>query len=230
MKIGGFQKTSLLDYPEKLSAIIWTMGCNYHCPFCYNVSLVNQSVTPIDEQEILSFLKQRTKQLEGVVITGGEPLLQEDILKFTKKIKDMGFLVKLDTNGSAPEVLSELLDKQLVDYVAMDIKAPQEKYPELTGIITDITAVQQSIDLLINSDVDYEFRTTIIPEALNKGDIVSIAQWIEGAKMYCLQQFKAETPLLLNSMNQKTPYSKKDILEIVEDIKPYVQFVVVRGV
>ena len=230
MNIGGFQKTSLLDYPEKLSAIIWTIGCNYHCPFCYNVSLVNQSVTPIDEQEILSFLKQRTKQLEGVVITGGEPLLQKDIVTFTKKIKDMGFLVKMDTNGSQPAVLSELLDKHLVDYVAMDVKAPQEKYPELTGIITDIIAVQQSIDLLMNSEVDYEFRTTIIPEFLTKEDIVSIAQWIEGAKTYCLQQFKQDTPLLLTSMNRKTPFSKKDLLDIVEDIKPYVQFVVLRGV
>jgi len=230
MKIGGFQKTSLLDYPDKLSAIIWTVGCNYHCPFCYNVGLVKKSTTPLDEQEILSFLAQRTKQLEGVVITGGEPLLQEDILQFTKKIKDMGFLVKIDTNGSAPEVLSELLDQQLVDFVAMDIKAPQEKYPELTGIITDITAVQQSIDLLMNSDVDYEFRTTVIPEFLNKDDIVNIAKWVEGAKTYCLQQFKADTPTLLDSMTMKTPYEKKVLMEMVEDIKPYVQFVVIRGV
>lgn len=230
MKIGGLQKTSLLDYPEKLSSIIWTVGCNYHCPFCYNINLVNQKITPIAEEEILTFLHQRTKQIEGVVITGGEPLLQEDILSFTKQIKDLGYLIKIDTNGSQPSVLSELLDKRLVDYVAMDIKAPQEKYPELTGIITDLTAVQQSIDLLMNSDVDYEFRTTVIPGFLTKDDIISIARWIEGAKTYCLQQFKTDTPLLLESLQQKAPYSKGEIMDMVEEVKPYVQFVVVRGV
>ena len=230
MKLGGLQKTSLLDYPDKLSAILWTIGCNFHCPFCYNVHLVEGTVTPLPEEEVLEFLKKRKHQLDGVVLTGGEPLLQADILSFTKKLKDMKYLIKIDTNGSCPAVLSDLLDGKLVDYVAMDIKAPQEKYPELTGMITDLTAIQQSIELLLNSDVEYEFRTTVIPNMLTKEDIISIAKWIEGAEKYCLQQFKKDTSLLLPSMEEVTPYSKKEMVAMMEEVQPYIKTVELRGI
>ena len=141
MKIGGFQKTSLLDYPDRISAIVWTSGCNFRCPFCYNKNLAfgNAELFPMDE--ILSFLSKRKEQLEGVVISGGEPLIQEDIVDFVEKIKELGLLIKVDTNGAFPEKLSELLEKQLVDYVAMDVKAPREKYHQLTGIDVDILKI-----------------------------------------------------------------------------------------
>jgi pyruvate formate lyase activating enzyme len=127
MKIGGFQKTSLLDYPDRISAIVWTSGCNFHCPFCYNKNLALGTAELFPEDEILSFLSKRKEQLEGVVISGGEPLVQEDIVDFIEKIKDLKFLVKIDTNGQFPEKLRELLEEQLVDYIAMDVKAPRGK-------------------------------------------------------------------------------------------------------
>ena len=134
MKIGGFQKTSLLDYPENVSAIAWTVGCNFSCPFCYNKDLVKGNVGLFSEEEIFSFLEKRKGLLDGLVISGGEPLMQKDIVDFITKVKKLGYLVKIDTNGSYPEKLKELIDKKLIDYVAMDVKAPKKKYDELTGV------------------------------------------------------------------------------------------------
>src|SRR5512136_682372 len=132
MNIGGLQKTSLLDYPDLISAIVWTVGCNFRCPFCYNKDLVLGKVENIAEEDVLSFLKKRKGLLEGLVISGGEPLIQNDIIQFCEKVKKIGYLIKIDTNGINPEVLQELIDKKLVDYIAMDIKAPKEKYNDLT--------------------------------------------------------------------------------------------------
>ena len=187
MKIGGFQKTSLLDYPDTISAIIWTAGCNFRCPFCYNKNIVFGSVGLFSEDEILSFLKQRQGLLEGLVISGGEPLLQEDIVGFIQKVKQLGYLVKLDTNGMFPERLRELLDDKLVDYVSMDVKAPKDKYDKLAGVKVDISSIEASIDLIRGSSLEYEFKTTFVPDLLKKDDIVDIAKWLEGSNRFFLQ-------------------------------------------
>lgn len=230
MKIGGLQKTSLLDYPENVSAIIWTVGCNFCCPFCYNSSLVRGSAERYSEKEILSFLSKRKGLLDAVVITGGEPLLQEDIVLFAEKIKKLDYLLKIDTNGSFPEKLKELLEKRLVDYVAMDVKAPKEKYQKLVGTKPDLAAIEQSIDLIKTMAPDYEFRTTVVPVFLKKEDIMEIAQWIKGAKRYYLQQFKINPPLVSPKLEQETSYSKETLKEFCSAAKPFVLSCDIRGV
>lgn len=230
MNIGGFQQTSLLDYPETISAIIWTAGCNFRCPFCYNKDLVLGKVENIPEENIFSFLKKRKNMLEGLVISGGEPLMQKDIFPFVEKVKKLGYKIKIDTNGMYPEKLKELIDKKLVDYVAMDIKAPREKYDELSGVKTDIKKIEKSIYIIRNSAPDYEFKTTFVPGLLKKEDIVSIAKWLEGSKKYYLQQFKGDVPLISSNLESIVPYSEEDLFDTLEKIKPYFKICEVRGI
>ena len=230
MKIGGFQKTSLLDYPDRISAIIWTSGCNFRCPFCYNKNLALGTAQLFPEAEILSFLSKRKTLLEGVVISGGEPLLHDDIIDFVKKIKNLRLLVKIDTNGAYPERLSELLEQQLVDYVAMDVKAPQKKYPPLIGVKTDLSKIEASIDLLKTEAPAYEFKTTFIPGLLTKEDIIEIAQWLKGADTYFLQQFKIKTPLLSSTLETNVPYPREYLLDTLKEIQPFFKRCAVRGV
>jgi len=230
MKIGGFQKTSLLDYPDRISAIVWTSGCNFRCPFCYNKNLALGTAELFPEDEILSFLSKRKALLEGVVISGGEPLLHDDIIDFVKKIKDLRLLVKIDTNGAFPGRLSELFDQKLVDYVAMDVKAPKKKYPQLTGINTDLSKIEASIDLLKTKAPAYEFKTTFIPDLLTKEDIIEIAQWLKGADAYFLQQFKIKTPLLSSTLETTVPYPREYLLDTLKEIKPFYKRCAIRGV
>ena len=157
MLIGGLQKTSLLDFPDKISAIVFTAGCNFRCGYCHNPELIN-SIAPVTE--VFEFLKNRVGKLEGVVITGGEPCLQKDLPEFIKQVKSLGFAVKLDTNGSYPEMLAKVLPD--LDYVAMDIKAPLEKYSAVANWNGDVENIRKSIDMIMNSGVDYEFRTTVV--------------------------------------------------------------------
>jgi pyruvate formate lyase activating enzyme len=230
MKIGGFQKTSLLDYPDEISAIIWTVGCNFNCPFCYNVDLIKGNAAQFSEEELLDFLKKRKGLLDGLVITGGEPLMQKDITDFCEKVKKLGYVVKIDTNGTYPEKLQELIDKKLVDYIAMDIKAPKKKYNELSGVKVDIKKIQESIDVVRKSGVDYEFRTTFIPEFLTQKDIVEIGKWLKGSKRFYIQQFKNDVPMLSSKMNSIKPYSREEILSTFEKVKPFFEFCDVRGI
>jgi pyruvate formate lyase activating enzyme len=230
MKIGGFQKTSLLDYPDRISAIVWTSGCSFRCPFCYNKNLALGTAELFPEEEILSFLSKRKALLEGVVISGGEPLLHDDIVDFVKRIKDLRLLVKIDTNGSFPERLSELLEKQLVDYVAMDVKAPKKKYPQLTGVNTDLSKIEASIDILKTKAPAYEFKTTFIPGLLTKEDIMEIAQWLKGADTYFLQQFKVIKPLVSPNLETVIPYPRDYVYETLAAIKPFFKRCAVRGV
>ena len=230
MNIGGFQKTSLIDYPDLISAIIWAVKCNFYCPFCYNKNLVEGNVEMISEDEVFNFLKKRKNVLEGLVISGGEPFLQKDITDFTKKVKKLGYKVKIDTNGTYPEKLKELIDKKQVDYVAMDIKAPIKKYNKLTGVKTNISKIKKSVDIIQKSNLDYEFRTTIIPDLLKKEDIVEIAKWLDGSKNYYIQQFKNNTPLISYKMKTSVPYDREYIFEILDDIKPYFENCDVRGI
>jgi pyruvate formate lyase activating enzyme len=230
MKIGGFQKTSLLDYPDRISAIVWTSGCNFRCPFCYNKNLALGTAELVPQDEILSFLSKRKALLEGVVISGGEPLLHDDLIDFIKRIKDLRLLVKIDTNGAFPERLSELLEQQLVDYVAMDVKAPKKKYPELTGVHIDLSNIEASIDLLKTKAPAYEFKTTFIPGLLTKEDIIEIAQWLKGADTYFLQQFKIKTPLLSPTLETNIPYPREYLVETLKEIQPFFKHCKVRGV
>jgi len=230
MKIGGFQKTSLLDYPDRISAIVWTSGCNFRCPFCYNPALALGTGNVFPEEEILSFLSKRRGLVEGVVVTGGEPLMQDDLPVFLQKIKSLGFLVKIDTNGSYPEKLKSLFDLNLVDYVAMDVKAPKGKYPHLIGASVDISQIQASIDLIMQHAPQYEFRTTFVPTLLTKEDIVSIAQWLQSADRYFLQQFKKMTPVLSKTLDHATPYTKEYFQETLAAIQPFFKQCSMRGV
>ena len=229
MKIGGFQKTSLLDYPENVSAIVWTVGCNFSCPFCYNKDLVNGNVNLISEEEILNFLKKRQGLLDGLVISGGEPLMQKDIVEFTTRVKKLGYLIKIDTNGTFPEKLQELIDKKLVDYVAMDIKAPFKKYDKLAGKKVDINKIKKSIAIIKNSGLDYEFKTTFVPDLLTKDDIVEIGKEIKGSKKFYLQQFKNDVPLILDDLTAKNPYNIDFLEETLNEIKPYFPYCKIRG-
>jgi len=230
MNIGGLQKTSLLDYPDNLSAIIWTVGCNFHCPFCYNKDIVEGKTGLISEEELFVFLEKRKGLIEGLVITGGEPLIQEDITDFCEKVKRLGYLIKIDTNGTYPEKLRELFDKKLVDYIAMDVKAPNSKYDELTDVKTDIKKIEKSIEIIRNSKLDYEFKTTFVPELLTKEDIVSIAKWLKGSKRFYLQQFKNDAPLISSKLQNVAPHSKEELIETLNAIKPYFDSCDVRGI
>jgi len=191
MQIQGLQKLTLLDFPGHTACTVFLAGCNFRCPFCHNVPLVTE-IHPeeaISEDTFFSFLKKRCGTLDGVCITGGEPLLYPDIEAFIRKIKALGFLVKLDTNGSFPERLGALLEAKLADYVAMDIKNCPEKYELTAGCKVDLPAIQKSISLLMESGTDYEFRTTVATPLHTEADIEKIAEWIRGAKRYYLQNF-----------------------------------------
>jgi len=230
MKIGGFQKTSLLDYPDTLSAIIWTIDCNFRCPFCYNKTLVEGDVESIPENEVLSFLKKRKGMLEGLVISGGEPFLQENLINFITKVKNLNYQIKIDTNGMFPKKLKELVDKKLVDYVAMDVKAPKDKYNKLAGVKVDINKIQESINIIKNEIACYEFRTTFIPDLLKKEDIIDIAKWLQGSERFYLQQFKNKPPLVSSKFNNIVPYTKEYLSETLEAIKPYFKTCEIRGI
>ncbi len=189
MVIGGFQKLSLIDYPGKMCAVIYTRGCNYRCPYCHNPELVwpERYIPEISHDSVMAFLQKRQGLLDAVTISGGEPTLHKDLPEIIREIKDMGFLVKLDTNGCNPAILNALLQKKLLDYVAIDIKAPFEKYSMLSGIEVDIDAIKESIQILLRGEVDYEFRTTVDRSMLDEDDLLKITALIKGAKKYYLQ-------------------------------------------
>ena len=217
MIIGGLQKTSLLDFPEKIAAIVFTMGCNFRCGYCHNPELINGEAKI---EEVFEFLKTRQGKLDGVVITGGEPCLQKDLPEFIKQVKELGFAVKLDTNGSFPEMLEKvLLD---LDYVAMDIKAPLEKYSQIVNVDVDTSKILKSIEVLKNGGVDYEFRTTVVKSQLSFEDFEKIGQLIQGAPRYYLQRFEASKILDKSLENEKT-YSTEEFERIIDMLKSYVK-------
>jgi len=228
MVFGGLIKTTLVDYPGKVAATVFTLGCNFRCPYCHNPELVLPDLIekqPIfTEEEILSFLKERRGLLEGVCITGGEPLIYPELEGFIKKVKKLGYPIKLDTNGSFPDYLKDLIRKKFIDYVAMDIKAPKEKYKIFTlGEISPET-VEKSIYLIKKEKIEYEFRTTLAPGILEKDDILKIVAWIKPAKRFFLQEFKAIKVLDENFKNQaiaKKYFSKEKIKDIMKKIKPF---------
>ena len=189
MKLGGLVKFTLIDFPGRPAAIVFTQGCNFRCRYCHNPELVYPHLfeASMPEQEIWSFLQRRQGTLEGVVVSGGEPTLQTDLIPFMSRLKEMGYKTKLDTNGSRPEVLRELIDKKLVDFIAMDLKAPFEKYVDITGVEVNSTVLQQSMDLIRQSGLEYQFRTTYDKEVLNDNDIAALSKLTDG-KNYKVQE------------------------------------------
>ncbi len=229
MKIGGFQKTTLLDYPKHVSAIIWTVGCNFHCPFCYNTNLVKEESDLFSEKEILDFLEKRKDFLEALTISGGEPFLQSDLKEFSKKVKNLGYKIKIDTNGTFPDKLKEMINEGLVDYVSMDIKAPKDKYSKLAGLNADLEKIEKSIEIIKNSGIDYEFKTTVVPNFLEEEDIIEISKWIKGSKKYYLQQFKNDIPVISSDLEKFEPYSEEYLENILKKVKPYFSNCKLRG-
>jgi len=228
MLIGGLHKLSLIDYPGKLSAVVFTRGCNFRCPYCHNPELIEDNGGDIiDEEEVFSFLDERKGKLDGVVMTGGEPTLQSDIAEFLEKVKRLGFFVKLDTNGSYPERIKELIDRKLLDYIAMDIKAPLYKYNRITLTSIDTERIVESIHLIMNSGIDYEFRTTVVRSLLSRDDFPKIGEMIKSAKLFVLQEFRP-TKTLDPDFLKETSYTKRELEEISISLKELVSKVIIR--
>ncbi|MCD6321866.1 MAG: anaerobic ribonucleoside-triphosphate reductase activating protein [Clostridiales bacterium] len=223
MLIGGLQKFSLIDYPNKMCAVIFTQGCNFKCGYCHNPELVDPGkfTQPIPEKEVLSFLQSRRGKLDAVEITGGEPTLQKNLVDFIRIIKDMGYLVKLDSNGSKPEVLREIIDSKNLDYIAMDIKAPLKKYREIISVDINTDDIKKSIKLIMSSNLNYEFRTTVVKNQLYEEDFIEIGQLIKGTRLYVLQKF---IPSKLNDIRflSKTTYSDEEFENLKHLMQEYV--------
>jgi len=244
MIIAGLIKSSLIDYPGKVAAVVFTQGCNFRCGFCHNADLIpifanTKSLTgslpvqgetlrkkSLPETEVLDFLKTRVGKLDGVVITGGEPTIQPDLVEFIKKIKKLGLLVKLDTNGSAPSVLSNLITEQLIDYIAMDVKNSPEKYQETCGFpFSD--QIKESIRIIMDSGIDYEFRTTVLPAFHDKKSIKELAQLIKGARKYTLQGFRNGNVYDPDLKNAKS-FTRAELLGFKKIAEKYVDEVQIR--
>lgn len=242
MIIGGLEKFSLIDYPEHLSAIVFTKGCNFRCQFCYNPMLVwpdnsaSESIydhnSPLEgdqrdyllsEDNLFDFLKERINKLDAVVITGGEPTLHNDLPEFIKKIKKLKFKVKLDTNGTNPEMLSGVVEEGLIDYLAMDIKASPKNYDLVTGVSPEMDKIKKSIKIIMTSRLPYEFRTTLVPELHSKKDIKEIANLIKGAEKWFLQPFKSDTKLVNDTFEGAVSFTDKEMEEMCQIAKNYVK-------
>ena len=226
MRIGGLIRNSFIDYPACISAVVFTQGCNYRCPFCHNPFLVLEESEGISEREVLAFLKKRSQKnlLDAVVISGGEPTLQGDLIDFIKKVKSNKYLLKLDTNGSRPFILKELLEKELLDYVAMDIKAPVGSYGQLCGVEVNYIDIERSIDILSSFDIFVEFRTTAFKPLLTIEDLLSIGKSLPRGSKYTVQQF-VNSNILDSSFSvlsdEESIYGEEEILEVVEELKSF---------
>ncbi|MEI6529474.1 MAG: anaerobic ribonucleoside-triphosphate reductase activating protein [Candidatus Falkowbacteria bacterium] len=241
MIIGGLEKLTLLDYPDHLAAIIFTQGCNFRCHFCYNPMLVlpqmggdeknkkEKGFSPLSTEDLFLFLKERFGRLEGVVITGGEPTLHPDLPEFIKRIKDMGYLVKLDTNGTNPEMLIELIKAKLIDYIAMDLKAPLDKYEATVSVKLDWDNIKKSVKIIMSSDLPYEFRTTVVPGLLEKEDFAKMGELIKGGAKWYLQNFKSDTELVDANYKKQKGFSSKNMEEFATIGRDYVKLCEVRG-
>ncbi|MFP4402790.1 MAG: anaerobic ribonucleoside-triphosphate reductase activating protein [Nanoarchaeota archaeon] len=231
LPIKGIQKTSLIDYPPYTSCVIFIGGCNFRCGYCHNFNLVlkYKEIKTIDEKEIIDYLISKKKWIDAVVITGGEPTLYPELIDFFREIKKLNLKIKLDTNGSNPKLLWDMLDEKLIDYIAMDIKGPMNSYEKITITTVDIEKIKKSISLIKNSNIDYEFRTTVIPKLLTKEDLITISKELKGAKRYVMQQFCNKGSVLdLSFMNEKI-YTKKELEEIEELIRPNFDEIIIRG-
>ncbi|MFZ5969421.1 MAG: anaerobic ribonucleoside-triphosphate reductase activating protein [Bacillota bacterium] len=220
MKIIGHEPSSFIDYPDKICTVYFVGGCNFRCPYCHNSHLVMGQGDTIDEEVIEQFLKKRKRFIDGVCVSGGEPTLYHDLRDFLRKIKSMGLLVKLDTNGTNPQMLESLIADELVDYIAMDLKAPLHKYEAVTKAKVNIDDIKESIRIIRAAGIDYEFRTTVCKELLTKADIVEIADTIKGSRCYTLQNFRDGETVLAGS-NQLHPFSTEMLKELEAEIRSH---------
>jgi pyruvate formate lyase activating enzyme len=229
MKIGGLQKISLIDYPGLISAIVFLQGCNFRCPYCHNPELVDKKLFRpcLDEKEILTFIKTRKRKLDAITITGGEPTLQKELISFIRKVKKIGFAVKLDTNGSQPQLIAKILHEKLIDFIAMDIKAPVRKYRDIVKAPIDVEKIRECINIILQSKIPYEFRTTIVKSMLSENDILEIADDIAGAKRYVLQKFVPGETLEKTYFPEK-PYTSEELEEIKKRLEKQISSVIVR--
>lgn len=229
MRIGGLRRVSFIDYPGRIGAVVFTQGCNFRCPYCHNPELADPArYGPLlDEQEVLSFLDRRKGKLDAVTLTGGEPSIQPDLDLFLEKIKKMGYLTKLDTNGSNPAVLENLIRRKLVDYVAMDVKAPLKRYGEIASVKVDSAAIRGSIKLLLESGIEHEFRTTVVRSQLALEDLRAIAKLLGKAGLYVLQPF-VSTKAIDETFLSATSYSPEEFAAICGELKRGKLRVVVR--
>ncbi len=227
MQIAGFDKVSLLNYPDKVAATIFTNGCNYACPYCQNSALVldTKDNILIDEEEVLSYLEDRKKILDGLCITGGEPTIQKDLAEFIYKVKKIGLSVKLDTNGSNPDVIRLLLDNNLLDYIAMDIKGVFNKYNEITNRNVNLDRIKESINIIKNCNIDYEFRTTVIKEYTSYEDLIHILEYLNCNK-YFIQKFEDRDT---NIMPNLQAYTDDELKEIYLKLKNKYDYIKIRG-
>ena len=227
MNLQGYQKLTLLDFPGKVACTVFTGGCNFKCPFCHNASLVlSPNEFKSAQEDIFIYLSSRKGIIDGVCITGGEPLLQPDIEDFIVKVKELGLLVKLDTNGSFPSKLKTLLDKGLLDYVAMDIKASKENYSKLCGVEINIEDIKESIEIIRDSDIPYEFRTTAVKELHTKEDFYNIGLWLKGAKQYFIQGFVDSGNLIKEGLSA---FSDAEMQELLKEVQQNIPEAQLRG-
>lgn len=212
MRIGGLQRFSLIDYPGRIGAVVFTQGCNFRCPYCHNPELVDPDrYGPIfPAEEILSFLDKRKGKLEAVTVTGGEPTLQPDLVDFLKACKKRGYLLKLDTNGSVPDVLQKVIAEGLVDYLAMDVKGPLERYRQIAAVAVDTSEIKRSIELIMASGIAYEFRTTVVRSQLDLADLLSVAKLVGRAHRYILQPYIA-VKTLSGTLQTEEPYTGEEL-------------------
>lgn len=228
--IKGWQKLSLIDYPPYLTSVIFLGGCNFKCGFCHNPDLVlNPSKLPnIDLDTVLDYLKKRKKWIQAVCITGGEPTLHKNLFEIISKIKQLSLKVKLDTNGSNPNIVKELLENNLLDYIAMDIKTALNKYDKLAGVKVEKEKIKETVALIKNSGIDYEFRTTLVPGLISKTDLLNIGKWLKGSKRFVIQNFNSSKPLINNKLRELAPYSPQELIKLAEWLKPYFKKTEVR--
>ncbi len=221
MKIAGLQKLTALDYPGHLACNVFTVGCCFRCPYCHNSGIIAfDAPSNVTEDEVFAHLEKRKGILNGVCITGGEPLMQSDIEEFISKVRNMGYDVKLDTNGTSPQRLKALIEKNLVNYVAMDIKSAKNTYSLAAGTNADIDRVAQSAQIIMQSGVDYEFRTTVVREIHTQADFEQISRWIAGAKKYYLQKFVNSPGVMNKSLSACTDEEMNKFLSIVRQTVP----------
>ena len=229
MIIKGLQKLTLLDFPGQMAATVFTYGCNFRCPFCHNASLVitdRKDEEVISEEDFFAFLEKRRGMLGGICISGGEPTLMPDLEDFIRKIKAMGYKVKLDTNGYRPDILRHLVEEGLLDYVAMDIKNSKEKYSLTAGIDVDISKIEESTNFLMSGRIPFEFRTTVVKELHSEEDIRNIGEWLKGNESFFLQGFIDSGDLISDGLNA---YDKKDLTDLLNVLKPHIPNAQIRG-
>lgn len=234
MNISGLQKLTLLDFPGHLAAIVFLDGCNFRCPFCQNSSLVlpGENLPSISMDEFRRFLKKRSGILEGICVTGGEPTLHKELPDFLSMIRQEGYLTKLDTNGTNPDMLRYLLDNNLLNYVAMDIKAGRDNYAKVSGIAADsplLARIEQSVQLLLGSNIDYEFRTTVTGGLHTEDDFHDIAQWIRGCSRYYLQSFRDCEEILMKNHSFYT-FSEEKMNHFLEIVQKEIPQAMLRGI